>query len=54
MAGEPEGGLNEAPHFHGHRDRLRARFRTMLTVLIVLGVVAAYALLFWLRLAKAI
>lgn len=21
-------GLSEAPHFHGHRDRLRARFRT--------------------------
>lgn len=27
MADEPEDGLNDAPHFHGHRDRLRARFR---------------------------
>ncbi|MFG1242571.1 RadC family protein [Xanthobacter versatilis] len=27
MAEAPEDGLNEAPHFHGHRDRLRARFR---------------------------
>ncbi|WP_341991513.1 DNA repair protein RadC [Azorhizobium sp. AG788] len=27
MAGEPDDGLEEAPHFHGHRDRLRARFR---------------------------
>ena len=27
MAEEPEDGLAEAPHFHGHRDRLRARFR---------------------------
>lgn len=27
MAEEPDGGLSEAPHFHGHRDRLRARFR---------------------------
>ncbi|MFG1477814.1 DNA repair protein RadC [Xanthobacter sp. V4C-4] len=27
MADEPDGGLNDAPHFHGHRDRLRARFR---------------------------
>ncbi len=27
MADEPEDGLAEAPHFHGHRDRLRARFR---------------------------
>ncbi|WP_029006261.1 RadC family protein [Azorhizobium doebereinerae] len=24
---EPDDGLQEAPHFHGHRDRLRARFR---------------------------
>lgn len=28
MAEAPDDGLNEAPHFHGHRDRLRARFRT--------------------------
>ena len=28
MAEAPEDGLNEAPHFHGHRDRLRARFRS--------------------------
>ncbi|GGF89379.1 UPF0758 protein [Azorhizobium oxalatiphilum] len=27
MAREPDEGLEEAPHFHGHRDRLRARFR---------------------------
>ncbi|MGU3494977.1 RadC family protein [Xanthobacteraceae bacterium A53D] len=27
MASEPDEGLEEAPHFHGHRDRLRARFR---------------------------
>lgn len=27
MAEAPKDGLNEAPHFHGHRDRLRARFR---------------------------
>lgn len=27
MAEAPEDGLGEAPHFHGHRDRLRARFR---------------------------
>ncbi|MFS8037432.1 JAB domain-containing protein [Xanthobacter sp. AM11] len=27
MAEAPEDGLSEAPHFHGHRDRLRARFR---------------------------
>ncbi|MDI4657638.1 RadC family protein [Xanthobacter autotrophicus] len=27
MAEAPEDGLNDAPHFHGHRDRLRARFR---------------------------
>lgn len=24
---KPDSGLNEAPHYHGHRDRLRARFR---------------------------
>jgi DNA repair protein RadC len=24
---EPEDGVDEAPHFHGHRDRLRERFR---------------------------
>lgn len=24
---EPEDGVAEAPHFHGHRDRLRERFR---------------------------
>ncbi|MBB6307241.1 RadC family protein [Xanthobacter tagetidis] len=27
MAEEPEDGVAEAPHFHGHRDRLRERFR---------------------------
>jgi len=27
MAEEPKDGVEEAPHFHGHRDRLRARFR---------------------------
>lgn len=27
MAGEPDDGVEDAPHFHGHRDRLRARFR---------------------------
>lgn len=24
---KPDSSLNEAPHYHGHRDRLRARFR---------------------------
>ncbi|PZQ14094.1 MAG: hypothetical protein DI564_11080 [Rhodanobacter denitrificans] len=52
IAGVPV--LASVPTYTTSRDRLRARFRTMLTVLIVLGVVAAYALLFWLRLAKAI
>ncbi len=27
MGGKQDKGLEEAPHYHGHRDRLRARFR---------------------------
>jgi DNA repair protein RadC len=27
MSGKREEGLEEAPHYHGHRERLRARFR---------------------------
>jgi DNA repair protein RadC len=27
MGGKKDEGLYEAPHYHGHRDRLRARFR---------------------------
>ncbi len=27
MPGKQEEGLEEAPHYHGHRDRLRTRFR---------------------------
>jgi DNA repair protein RadC len=27
MGGKKDEGLEEAPHYHGHRDRLRTRFR---------------------------
>ncbi len=27
MGRKQDKGLEEAPHYHGHRDRLRARFR---------------------------
>ncbi|ANB17151.1 XrtA system polysaccharide chain length determinant [Dokdonella koreensis] len=52
IAGVPV--LASVPAYTTSRDRLRDRFRTTLMVLIVLGVAAAYALLFWLRMAKTL